>query len=62
MEGAVLLARGHGGIEPFDDAISQLGDYFDRLTGAVAPKRRRPRGPKTRTSKNRGPETKRSNP
>ena len=31
MEGAVVLARGHRSIEPFDDAIRQLRDYFERL-------------------------------
>jgi len=50
MEGAILLARGHGEIKPFDDAIAQLRDYFDRLTGAVEPRRRRPRVAKTMTS------------
>ena len=50
MEGAVLLARGEGDIKPFDDAIAQLRDYFDRLTGEVPPRRRRSRVPKSRTS------------
>lgn len=35
MEGAVLLARGHRAIDPFDDAVHQLRDYFDRLLAAA---------------------------
>ena len=31
MEGAVLLARGHRDIAPFDGAVAQLRDYFGRL-------------------------------
>ena len=33
MEGAVLVARGHHDIGPFDDAVAQLRDYVTRLTG-----------------------------
>jgi len=35
MEGAVLVARGRREIKPFDDAVAQLRDYFDRLTAAT---------------------------
>jgi AcrR family transcriptional regulator len=31
MEGAVMLARTYHSIEPYDAAITQLRDYFDRL-------------------------------
>lgn len=31
MEGAVMLARSYQSIEPYDVAVSQLRDYFDRL-------------------------------
>lgn len=31
MEGAVMLARAERSIEPFDLAVTQLRDYFDRL-------------------------------
>ena len=31
MEGAVMLARTYHSIEPYDTAVSQLRDYFDRL-------------------------------
>jgi AcrR family transcriptional regulator len=31
MEGAVLLARGHRDIRPFDDAVAELKDHFHRL-------------------------------
>jgi len=31
MEGAVMLARSYGSIEPYDSAVTQLRDYFDRL-------------------------------
>jgi AcrR family transcriptional regulator len=34
MEGAVLLARGHRRIEPFDNMVALLRDYFDRLLEA----------------------------
>ena len=34
MEGAVLLARGHGAIEPFDAAVSQLRVYVQGLRRA----------------------------
>lgn len=32
MEGAVMLARAYRSFEPFDQAVNQLRDYFDRLT------------------------------
>jgi AcrR family transcriptional regulator len=31
MEGAVMLARSYRTIEPYDTAVSQLRDFFDRL-------------------------------
>jgi AcrR family transcriptional regulator len=31
MEGAVMLARSYGSLEPFDQVIDQLRDHFDRL-------------------------------
>ena len=31
MEGGIMQARAHKGIEPYDGAIAQLKDYFDRL-------------------------------
>ena len=31
MEGAVMLARAYQSIEPYDSAVTQLRDYFDRL-------------------------------
>ena len=31
MEGAVMLARAYRSVEPFDQAVDQLKDYFDRL-------------------------------
>jgi AcrR family transcriptional regulator len=31
MEGAVMLARSYRSIEPYDAAVTQLRDYFDRL-------------------------------
>lgn len=31
MEGAVMLARSYSRMEPFDAAVTQLRDYFDRL-------------------------------
>jgi AcrR family transcriptional regulator len=46
MEGAVMLARAYRQIEPYDNAVTQLRDYFDRLlrdgTDWSAP---RPSGP-----------------
>jgi AcrR family transcriptional regulator len=31
MEGGILQARGQRSVEPFDDAVAQLRDYFNRL-------------------------------
>lgn len=31
MEGAVMLARTYHSFEPFDQAVHQLRDYFERL-------------------------------
>jgi len=33
MEGAVMQARAHQSLEPFDASVLQLRDYFDRLQG-----------------------------
>jgi TetR/AcrR family transcriptional repressor of nem operon len=44
MEGAVMQARAHRDIEPFDDCIQQLREYFRSITPA-----RRPRRAATRT-------------
>ncbi|HZU36604.1 MAG TPA: hypothetical protein VFA18_11875, partial [Gemmataceae bacterium] len=52
MEGAVMLARSYQNIEPYDGAVTQLRDYFDRLlhdgSHWSSPRRRapqsRPRG------------------
>jgi TetR/AcrR family transcriptional regulator, transcriptional repressor for nem operon len=33
MEGAVMLARTYQNIDPYDAAVTQLRDYFDRLLG-----------------------------
>ena len=41
MEGAVMQARAHQRIEPFDACIAQLRDYFRLLTPA-RPVRRPP--------------------
>lgn len=39
MEGAVLQARGHGTIEPFDEAVLQLRDHIGRLQAAALKER-----------------------
>lgn len=31
MEGGIMQARGHRRVEPYDEAVAQLRDYFDRL-------------------------------
>jgi TetR/AcrR family transcriptional regulator, transcriptional repressor for nem operon len=55
MEGAVMLARSYRSIEPYDAAVTQLRDYFDRLLrdgtdwSAPRPAARAPSGSKTRT-------------
>ncbi len=36
MEGGVMQSRSHRSIEPFDDSVAQLRDYFTRLLAAVA--------------------------
>ena len=51
MEGAVMLARAYQDIEPYDAAVTQLRDYFDRL-----------RRDGTDWSKPRPPETTRAKP
>ena len=34
MEGGVMQSRSHRSVEPFDDSVAQLRDYFRRLQGA----------------------------
>jgi AcrR family transcriptional regulator len=43
MEGAVMQARTHRAIGPFDAAIHHLRDYFDRLEATPTPPRATPR-------------------
>ncbi len=31
MEGGIMQARGHRSLQPYDEAVAQLRDYFDRL-------------------------------
>lgn len=33
MEGGIMQARAHGSIEPYDNGVAMLRDYFGRLTG-----------------------------
>jgi AcrR family transcriptional regulator len=35
MEGAIMQARAHRALEPFDASITQLRDYFNRLMGGT---------------------------
>jgi TetR/AcrR family transcriptional regulator, transcriptional repressor for nem operon len=46
MEGAVMLARAYQSIDPYDAAVTQLRDYFDRLvhdgTDWAAPRSKEP--------------------
>ena len=48
MEGAVMLARTYRDIEPYDNAVTLLRDYFERLiadgTDWVRPKRKPRKG------------------
>jgi AcrR family transcriptional regulator len=46
MEGAVMLARTYQSIEPYDTAVAQLRNYFDRL---LDQSRHRSRGCRTRS-------------
>jgi AcrR family transcriptional regulator len=49
MEGAVMLARSYRSIEPYDNAVTRLRDYFDRLLAAGsewARPRQKPRKPR----------------
>lgn len=49
MEGGIMQARGHRSIVPFDEAVAQLRDYFDRLLAEghrEAEQRKRPREPR----------------
>jgi TetR/AcrR family transcriptional regulator, transcriptional repressor for nem operon len=54
MEGAVMLARAYHSIEPYDVAVTQLRDYFDRLirdgSDWSASRRRNRKGERQRTS------------
>jgi len=36
MEGGVMQSRSYRSVEPFDQAVAQLRDYFDRLFAAAA--------------------------
>jgi TetR/AcrR family transcriptional regulator, transcriptional repressor for nem operon len=53
MEGAVMLARAYRSIEPYDAAVTQLRDYFDRLlrdgTDWSAPRPSAPESSPTKT-------------
>src|SRR5262252_2473628 len=54
MEGAVMLARAYHDIEPYDVAVTQLRDYFDRMLrdGSDWSSPRRPHSrPKRRTAR-----------
>ncbi len=69
MEGAVMLARAYRSIEPYDAAVTQLRDYFDRLLrdgtdwSAPRPSAREPSPSKTRTqTKSRSKSRLRSKP
>jgi AcrR family transcriptional regulator len=60
MEGAVMLARSYQSIEPYDAAVTQLRDYFDRLLhdGSDWSSPRQPRRrTRTRASKRRASPT-----
>ena len=35
MEGGVMQSRAAGTLQPYDDSVAQLRDYFDRLTAAA---------------------------
>lgn len=56
MEGGVMQSRAAGTLQPYDDSVAQLRDYFDRLLGAA---RRRvadePARPPVRPSKRVAP-------
>jgi AcrR family transcriptional regulator len=39
MEGAVMQARAHASIAPFDASVAHLWDYFNRLQDEAAPER-----------------------
>jgi TetR/AcrR family transcriptional regulator, transcriptional repressor for nem operon len=69
MEGAVMMARAYRSIEPFDAAVTQLRDYFDRLLrdgtdwSAPRPAAPAPSRSKTRTrTKSRSKSRPRSGP
>jgi TetR/AcrR family transcriptional regulator, transcriptional repressor for nem operon len=40
MEGAVMQARAHQSLEPYDASVAQLRDYFDRLLAEGARQRK----------------------
>jgi TetR/AcrR family transcriptional regulator, transcriptional repressor for nem operon len=44
MEGAVMQARAHGSIAPFDASVAMLRDYCDRLMGKSPPSESPPGG------------------
>ena len=33
MEGGVMLSRSHRDVKPFDEAVAELREYFNRLLG-----------------------------
>jgi AcrR family transcriptional regulator len=53
MEGAVMLARSYRSIEPYDVAVTQLRDYFERLlrdgSEWSSPRQARPRSKRARS-------------
>jgi len=53
MEGAVMLARSYHSMEPYDAAVTQLRDYFDRLLKGGSDWSSSQRRTRTRTSKRR---------
>ena len=41
MEGSVMQVRAHRSLKPFEDAVRQLRDYFDRLVAEAANAKRK---------------------
>jgi TetR/AcrR family transcriptional repressor of nem operon len=46
MEGAVMLARSYRSIDPYDAAVTQLRDYFERLLRDGSDWKRKPKSPR----------------
>jgi TetR/AcrR family transcriptional regulator, transcriptional repressor for nem operon len=61
MEGAVMLARAYQDIEPYDAAVTQLRDYFDRLR-RDGTEWSKPRSPEVTQVKPRSRNNRRSSP